>query len=338
MVCLHDSVYGGRSGWSGWGRLALILYAFFSCSDIQQVRAFLTANKLSSIRSCETHKFRSLFQLKFSGSWLPDEILATGPPSADHDSDEAAWRLEIESKSLDLMATLISYKMEDSSENECDPRHLSAMNPQDSASTAIFQDKFVDLSCTPTGEKRLEDLFYHSSVQESEDHEVLGAIASLHSLLVLGMNFGLSGTPEQYEKWMSHLAEPGDDDQLWRDYKEWDAASTRRLKFRNERSAGIQLLAQLKRKQSPQGAFDLLVSLGVWTKHEDLALLRSGFPITFSKGEIRAARELLVSFNYVLYIHICFLKRASDQTISKYRNIRATTRTVFLESEKTYGV
>jgi hypothetical protein len=281
MVRLHGHVC---DGWNGWGKLALILYAFFRCSDIRHVYAFLAANYPSSICSRE-NQFTTLCQSSLSGSWLPDDILATG----------------LELKSLDLMATLIRDKIDDTCGNEGEPYHFSAMNQQDSASSAIFQGKFVDLSCTPRGEKRLEELFYHISVEEAEDNAVLGAIASLHSLLVLGMDYGLSGTPEQFEKWMSHLAEPGDDDQESRDYKEWDASSTRRLKFRDERSAGLQLLAQLARKQSPQGAFDLLVSLGVWSKHEDLALLRSGFPVSFSTLEIKAAQESLVSFNHLLY-------------------------------------
>jgi hypothetical protein len=95
------------------------------------------------------------------------------------------------------------------------------------------------------------------------------------------------------------MAEPGDEEELKKDYSHWNADSTRRLKFRSDKTAGTKLLAELKWKQSAQGAFDLLVALGAWSKHEDLALLRSGFPIRFSEINLKAAQESLVRYNDV---------------------------------------
>ena len=34
---------------------------------------------------------------------------------------------------------------------------------------------------------------------------------------------------------------------------------------------------------------DLLVALGVWDPHQDLALLQSGFPVCFTKSQLQAA-------------------------------------------------
>jgi exoribonuclease II len=68
----------------------------------------------------------------------------------------------------------------------------------------------------------------------------------------------------------------------------------RRLKFRSRSAttAAIQLLAALQWRRTTQGAFDLLVGLGAWQVHEDTALLRSGFPLSFSKEEEMAAQQV----------------------------------------------
>lgn len=69
----------------------------------------------------------------------------------------------------------------------------------------------------------------------------------------------------------------------------WDQQSTRQLKHRVDVTAGLQLLAKLLRKRTSIGAFNLLVELGVFNKHEDLALLRSGFSINFLEEEVTEA-------------------------------------------------
>lgn len=327
MVCLN----GHNTICHGWALLALIF-----CLYIRHAHSFLASSLPPWI--CSYERRFTTCQSSLSGSWVPDEILAQRVPPV-NDAEEEAWRKELEDKSLDLMATLIHDKIDSITGNGGQPYYLPAMNQQNSSPPTIVHGLFVDLCEREEGEKRLEDLFNHTSVDEAEYIIVLGAIASLHSVLVLGMNYGLSGTPEQFEKWMSHLSERGDDAQAGRDYryKEWDASSTRRLKLRNEKSAGLQLLARLDRKRSPQGAFDLLVSLGVWTKHEDLALLRSGFPIRFSKAEIEAAMASVVSFNYALSVCPDFQFITSPNNF-KCSNAKAMTPTASLESDKIFGV
>ncbi len=51
----------------------------------------------------------------------------------------------------------------------------------------------------------------------------------------------------------------------------------------------FKVLAGLGRRQNRLGAFNLMVELGVWTRHENLTLLRSSFPVRFSKEEEAAA-------------------------------------------------
>jgi hypothetical protein len=197
--------------------------------------------------------------------------------------DEATWREDVEARALELAASLIRDRLD---RNEGDRSENSSPSP-------LALGKFVDLCCTLEGERNLEDLFDRKVVDGVEEVVVVGAVACFHSLLVMGMNYGLSGTPEQFYRWTVHLKEPEDENDAIQDYLNWDVDSTRRLKYQGDRSAALKLLAQVMRKQTPQGAFELLVSLGVWNKHEDLVLLRSGFPIRFSEDETKAAEGLL---------------------------------------------
>lgn len=276
-------------------QIMLIVLAVFTFSSANQVEAFFIQHHLDrngfAIKKSLVSKFSPLVhhtvlqQLTLSESWLPSELLAEAT-----DLDTESWTREVESKAVSLMAELIREKLQ--AQNEGD---VSSTEIESTSYLSTVRGKFVDLCCTVEGEKNLESLFNSGSVDEHDQPVILGAIASLHSLLITGMSYGLSGTPEQFDRWLSHLAESGDDDESIHDYKNWSADSTRRLKFCSDRSAGTQLLAELKWKQSAQGAFDLLVAIGAWSKHEDLALLRSGFPIRFSKSEVDAARDILVS-------------------------------------------
>lgn len=57
------------------------------------------------------------------------------------------------------------------------------------------------------------------------------------------------------------------------------------------RAAAIETLAALKRPENPQGAFDLLVDLGVWSPHENLFLRRSSIPVNFSTKVLEVAHQ-----------------------------------------------
>jgi exoribonuclease-2 len=123
------------------------------------------------------------------------------------------------------------------------------------------------------------------------------------------MQLGVKGPPAKMKQWVSHL-EPimkkhsktltsFKHDFFWLDqqnstHTDWRTIShyIQQLKYERDTVAGMQLLAYLLKKRAPQGAFDLLVSLGVWQKHEELALLRSGFPTRFSEEEESLALEI----------------------------------------------
>lgn len=259
-----------------------------TCGFLSSQPPTLSCRKLDTIQKGLVQSTQQAVQRQddiISEPWLPPDII---PTDGNLDNDDT-WREDVEAKALILAADLIRNRL-DSDREESDASVSSSPSP-------LIEGKFVDLCCTRDGERTLEGLFEQKVVEGVEPSVVLGAIACFHSLLIMGLNYGLSGTPEQVYKWTAHLREPEDDDSAGRDFMNWDMDSTRRLKVTGDRSAALRLLALTMRKQSPQGAFDLLVSLGVWNKHEDLVLLRSGFPIRFSDDENNAADELLNDHN-----------------------------------------
>ena len=155
----------------------------------------------------------------------------------------------------------------------------------------IIRDRFMDLACSPEGEAVLEALFDDEIVNGVEDDIVRASVMVMQSLCVFGTQVGVKGTPEQLNRLVSHLDPRRDPSLLERDVYHWDADSVRRLKHKLDRIPAVQLLADLQWKRTTQGAFDLLNALGAWTTHEDLALLRSGFPLRFSQAELDAAKE-----------------------------------------------
>jgi len=63
----------------------------------------------------------------------------------------------------------------------------------------------------------------------------------------------------------------------------------------NHRTPALEILAALKRPETPQGAFQLLVDLGLWSAHENLFLRRSQLPVEFSTKVIDVAHGRLQS-------------------------------------------
>jgi exoribonuclease R len=161
------------------------------------------------------------------------------------------------------------------------------------------QGRFRDLTCQEKGELILENMFldYHTllgdqQVEDYEDSILAATVMVFQSLLVYASQVGLTGPPEQLRRLVAHLDDRIDPDLAFRDLQTWDIDSIRRLKYRIDRTPATQLLAALLYKRTAQGAFDLLVAMGIFTKHEDLALLRSGFPLRFSTEEKHMAENI----------------------------------------------
>ncbi|MDX2243330.1 MAG: ribonuclease R [Leptolyngbyaceae cyanobacterium bins.302] len=61
------------------------------------------------------------------------------------------------------------------------------------------------------------------------------------------------------------------------------------------KAPALETLLHLKRSETPQAAFQLLVDLGVWTPHENLFLRRSQIPIQFPQKVLEVAHHRLYS-------------------------------------------
>ena len=231
-----------------------------------------------------------------SQQWLPsvgksnDDIFAS-------DSE----REQLEHDSIELVANIISMRINDNDEtNIIDIDEKDQSNPDNNTQQIkddIVRNRFRDLTCKDTGENILEDMFLdHASTtsKESRELDVLrGSIIAMQSLLIMGMQVGVKGSLEMQQRMVAHLYRNKDvtvkSSRHVSLQKYFDDLTPRQLKHQVDTTAGTQILSNLKRKRSAQGAFDLLVQLGVWDKHEDIALLRSGFPLRFTDEEINDA-------------------------------------------------
>jgi hypothetical protein len=186
---------------------------------------------------------------------------------------------ELEISSLKLLSNLIRKGMQRKGQD-------FAPNLKNRA-YQMAKGKFIDLTCTGQGERVLENLFSDEQAEEQyweDERIILGAITALQSLCIMATQVGVKGTPEQLKRMVAHLETP-EGDPL--DVNVWD--SVKRLKYQVDQTAGTQYLSLVNKKRNPKGAFDVLVSLGAWDKHENLPLLRSGFPIRFTPKEEEAA-------------------------------------------------
>ena len=146
-----------------------------------------------------------------------------------------------------------------------------------------------------------QSIVKHQQELYTFDNIIKGSIMALQSLLIYGMQLGVKGSQYMQNKMVAHLRPDEQEcnqkintNNIPLSDETWTNEDIKKLKYDRNTKAAIQLLAALKKKQSAQGAFDLLVSLGVWKHHENLDFLRSGFPTRFTDEEEMAAR--LVSF------------------------------------------
>lgn len=254
---------------------------------------------------------------KKSTGWFPK------PVTYDDDifSEDAATA-ELEERVVLLAAHLIRHRLWSKNNNNIgaapdaddeskpsSPRKVSDEIKQ--RTRELVKGRFMDLTCTQSGEDALERLFCDddqivadiwdiaketAALTDIEKDDVIrGAVMVVQSLCVLGTQVGVKGLPEQLRRMVDHLADGQNGNTLG--LEEWNNDSVRRLKYKLDRAPAQQLMAELQRKQAPQAAFDLLVALGAWEKHEDLALLRSGFPIRFTEVEEQAATDAIRKVN-----------------------------------------
>ena len=200
---------------------------------------------------------------------------------------EGDQKADVELQAVELCSQLIRRQLDGETE--------LAKEDEISSRRHLIRGRFMDLTCSRRGEETLEALFNDNIVNGVEEDVIRASAMVIQSLCVFGTQVGVKGTPEQLLKQVAHLDARRDPSLLDRDVYCWDADSVRRLKHRLDREPAVQLLANLQWKRTTQGAFDLLNALKAWTVHEDLALLRSGFPLRFSESEELSAKEATMS-------------------------------------------
>lgn len=210
-------------------------------------------------------------------------------------NEEEEELTELERRSLryagDLIRSRMGWKYDNDTDADDDYDRVSKNTDENAQTTnqrslELVKGRFLDLTCTIAGEIAAESLF--ENAPEEDDDIIRGAIIAIQSLLILGSQVGVRGSPNQIKKSVSHLR---DDIEEASHHEKWDRNDVRRLKHDMDFTAATQLLAEVKKKRTAQGAFDLLVKLGVFGPHEELALLRSGFPTRFTDEEEAAAKE-----------------------------------------------
>lgn len=254
--------------------------------------------------SSETQEFRKIMD-------NDDDATATTP------SDVVSYFDQLEEQATVLVAELIRRRLQPGRSSSGSNTTVEATTSSSATTTTtekpsdhpsqrnptivgLVHGRFMDLTCTDDGERVLEELFYNetelllATISRANNNldVIRGAIMIMQSLCAMGTQVGLMGEPEKLRRLVAHLDDRTDPSLIQRDLlKIWDRDSVRRLKYRVDRSPALSLLSKMLWKRTPQGAFELLVQLGIWSQHEDLALLRSGFPLRFTEQELAVAEK-----------------------------------------------
>eukprot|EP00536_Pseudo-nitzschia_multiseries_P006680 jgi/Psemu1/318962/estExt_fgenesh1_pm.C_1450023 len=211
-----------------------------------------------------------------------------------------------------LLRPLLSHDDEDTIDPEVSER-------ANELSYELARGRFVDFCGEREGEERLERLFRHAAdtrvgtemIRSDDDlvrfrKVVEGAVVSIQSLLVYGMTYGLTLNPSGVSRAVAHMKRDAEAvDETWtKGGQEWTPAHSLRLKYlsfvdhdADEKVPGLNLLSMLKWKRTPLRAYELLVQIGVWAKHENLTLLRSGIPVRFTEKEEETAGRIAREFD-----------------------------------------
>ena len=198
-------------------------------------------------------------------------------------------------QSLDYLASLIQLHLKNKkSAGTTDADASSTETDNANPAYLLAKSRFTDLTTTPLGETLLENLFALAPPSTLTISQIKYAILSLQSLLIHAMQTGVKGNEESQKKLVRHLYRRTDPPapKLPEWATQWTSEDVRRLKFYRDVELGKGVLASLKRKRTAVGAYELLIEMGVWTRVEEVTLLRSGFPVRFLEDEIRCSLEV----------------------------------------------
>ena len=186
-------------------------------------------------------------------------------PYLDPSSLEVAWELLVEeglAVTADQMAQLL---FSDQSPTLCYAAHTLL-----SADKVYFKKK--GSTYEPRSETQVEEIKHQLEVEEQRQREKEEFLARLQQ--------ALAGASVEWT--------PGDRSRL---------EALERLIIDPERGSkeAQEILELANKPQSPQTAFELLVDLGWWSKHENLFLRRSSYPVNFPKKVLEVAQQCLLS-------------------------------------------
>ncbi len=200
--------------------------------------------------------------------YQPSEIasfLAEVEPYIDPESLETAWEILIEDEESTTPQQMAELLFSDRSQTLCYAAHCLL-----SQDKIYFKSKGDRYEPRPTNQ--VEEIKHQLEVQEQKEREKTDFIEHIKQALA-GENI------------------------------EWSESDRLRLESIEKLALGMEgtskvaqeIIKEIGRKFDAQGAFDLLVDIGWWSKHENLFLRRSSYPVNFSKKVLDVVQPRLQS-------------------------------------------
>jgi hypothetical protein len=252
-----------------------------------------SSSKFRRSKKCNGNRFIDCNELlQIDRCQWPLNSLQGSSSEKEAEADQSEEEIQ---QSLDYLASLIQTHLN----LRASGSNATTQDSSDtSAAVTLAKNRFVDLTTSLSSETVLENLFSLRPPPNNNDtRQIQIAIASLQSLLIFGMQIGVKGSEESQSKMVRHLFRrtdppPPKSDRVppWIDG--WTSEDVRRLKFHRSTELAKRALAALKRRRTAVGAYELLVEMGAWRRHEEVGLLRSGFPVRFLEDELKCSNEV----------------------------------------------
>jgi exoribonuclease II len=185
----------------------------------------------------------------------------------DPDSLEVAWELLVEDgETVDApgLALLLF--------SEQDPAYITAAHWLLSDDKLYFKQKSNRYE--PRPRSQVQELKHQLEMEQQRQQEWQGFVLRLEQALA-GETVQWTSSDRLRLDALERLATLGDD--------------------ASHKQPALDLLAHLHRPETPLGAFNLLVDLGLWTPHENLFLRRSQLPVHFSERILDVVHPLIAS-------------------------------------------
>jgi exoribonuclease II len=204
------------------------------------------------------------------GPYKPGDIpafLKEVQPYLDPSSLEVAWELLVEEGESTDPAAMAQFLFSDQSQPLCYAAYW--LLSDDKLYFKLKGDRYE-----PRSKSQVADLKHQMTMEEQRQQEWQGFVNRLEQALA-----------QQPVDWLSS-------DRLRIESLERYATFGEEA---TNRTAAIETLLHLKRSETPQAAFHLLVDLGLWNPHENLFLRRAQVPLQFSPKVCSVAQQCIDS-------------------------------------------